>query len=273
MANRIQPIVTILILACFALSIVACGDGETKTKKKSTRTKSKAKVTKSGGLGPTGGTVDLGQAGVIKGVVKFSGTAPTPKAFDISNDKFCEMQSGVTDETLVVGANGSLRDVLVYVEGLEDYASEFEVPTKAARIVQQGCQYRPHVLAVRVDQDVNIVNADNTTHNYHFIGRANDEINRTQAKPETNVEVFTAPEIGGRIGCDIHPWMSAVVHVMDHPCFAVSAADGSFTINGVPPGNYKLRFVHAAAKTTQDGISIKMGANGQLNLKDVSFTQ
>ena len=44
--------------------------------------------------------------------------------------------------------------------------------------------------------------------------------------------------------CDIHPWMSAWLWVEDHPWYALSAADGSFAIEGVPPGTYTVEARH-----------------------------
>ena len=44
--------------------------------------------------------------------------------------------------------------------------------------------------------------------------------------------------------CTLHPWMKAWVGVLDHPWFAVSRADGTFSIDGVPPGEYELESWH-----------------------------
>src|SRR5581483_7645640 len=38
------------------------------------------------------------------------------------------------------------------------------------------------------------------------------------------------------VNCDIHPWMNAKVGVYHHPYFAVTKADGTFTIPRVPAG-------------------------------------
>ena len=44
--------------------------------------------------------------------------------------------------------------------------------------------------------------------------------------------------------CDVHPWMSARVYVLDHPFFAVTGADGRFEIAGLPPGEHHVVFSH-----------------------------
>ena len=42
------------------------------------------------------------------------------------------------------------------------------------------------------------------------------------------------------IFCDIHAHMSAYVLVFSHPYFAVTAADGGYTIGNIPPGTYTV---------------------------------
>jgi hypothetical protein len=42
------------------------------------------------------------------------------------------------------------------------------------------------------------------------------------------------------VACDIHNWMKAYIMVFDHPFFAVTGADGSFEIKGVPAGDQNL---------------------------------
>ena len=43
-----------------------------------------------------------------------------------------------------------------------------------------------------------------------------------------------------RIDCDAHGWMEGWIYVVDNPYYAITGADGKFTITDVPPGNYKL---------------------------------
>jgi uncharacterized protein (DUF2141 family) len=52
-----------------------------------------------------------------------------------------------------------------------------------------------------------------------------------------DVEIF-------KIKCDVHPWMSSWVGVFDNPFFAVTDADGSFELAGLPAGTYTVVAVH-----------------------------
>jgi Carboxypeptidase regulatory-like domain len=44
--------------------------------------------------------------------------------------------------------------------------------------------------------------------------------------------------------CDAHPHMSAWMIVHDSPYYAVTDERGSFRIDGVPPGSYKVTLWH-----------------------------
>jgi hypothetical protein len=57
---------------------------------------------------------------------------------------------------------------------------------------------------------------------------------------------FTAKEADTIVPfkCDVHGWMNAYVGVLDHPYFAVTKTDGTFSIPNLPPGTYTLAAWH-----------------------------
>ena len=62
---------------------------------------------------------------------------------------------------LTSSTDGGLENVFVYVkDGLGNYY--FDAPTDPAKLDQQGCRYRPHVLGVRTSQPLEISNSDDT---------------------------------------------------------------------------------------------------------------
>ena len=96
-----------------------------------------------------------------------------------------------------------------------------------------------------VGQPVRITNSDQTLHNVHTLPKQNVETNFSQPKNTPAVtKTFTKVEIGVSVRCDVHGWMNGWVGVVDHPFFAVSAADGTFEIQGLPAGSYTLEAWH-----------------------------
>jgi hypothetical protein len=50
-----------------------------------------------------------------------------------------------------------------------------------------------------------------------------------------------------RVFCNIHASMSALIVVVASPYFATTKQDGTFSIAGVPPGQYNLTVFHERA--------------------------
>lgn len=183
---------------------------------------------------------------VIQGMVAFTGAAPVLPPKKTEGDPHCALQhpQGAPDESVIVNANGTLKNVLVYVKsGLPDPRSP--VPTTAVKLDQVNCLYTPRVLGVRAGQDLEIHNSDDTFHNVHASANLNSGFNFAQPrKGDRATRRFSRPEIMVRLKCDVHPWMAAYVGVFDHPFFAVTGGDGTFSIGGLPAGKYTLEAWH-----------------------------
>ena len=206
--------------------------------------------------------VPTGNEGSITGVVKFDGTPPAPKKIDMSQDAVCASAAGekTTDDVSVT--DGKLANVLVYVTGkaISDYS--FPTPSEPVVLDQQGCRYHPRVLGVQTGQQLKVTNSDPTTHNIHPTPTNNAEWNQSQTPGQGPIlQKFNKPETLIPVKCNQHPWMKAHVGVLDHPFFAVTAKDGSFTIKGVPPGQYTVIAWHEKGdKGTEKTASITIGA-------------
>ena len=101
--------------------------------------------------------------------------------------------------------------------------------------------YKPHVLGVMVGQTLNILTKDPTTHNIHPMPKNNREWNVSQAPNAAPIQQkFARAEIMIPVKCNQHPWMRAYVGVTSHPFYAVTGSDGTFTIKGLPPGDYTI---------------------------------
>jgi hypothetical protein len=75
--------------------------------------------------------------------------------------------------------------------------------------------------------------------------KVNSEFNKSM--PETRKEmthVLERAEPMFQIKCDVHLWMQAYCVVLDHPYYAVTGTDGTYSIEGLPAGAYTVRFWH-----------------------------
>ena len=189
--------------------------------------------------------VDPATAGSISGVVSFTGKAPARIPIDMSMDPACSLatEPNLTEQYMV--DQGHLANVFVYVKtGIAPSSAT----TNAAPVVldQKGCRYTPHVIALQQGGQVEFHNADPTMHNIHTTPEDNTQpidISQTPASP-FDLHRFNTPETMLSVRCNNHPWMQAFINVAPNPYYAVTKADGSFTIPNLPPGTYTLAAVH-----------------------------
>lgn len=188
-----------------------------------------------------------GPGGTITGRVTVRGPLPAVQPIHMGLDQTCLEISGATppNDDLVVAPDGAVANAFVYIAaGLPSTAAS-PPPETPVVLDQRGCRFVPHVLGVRAGQPVEFVNSDPTGHDVHAEPGPNGQFNRLQPlQGMRESHVFTTPSVMTLIRCDRHPWMSAYIGVMEHPFFAVTAADGRFTLSGVPDGHYTVAMWH-----------------------------
>jgi plastocyanin len=210
-------------------------------------------------------------AGPLGGSVRFEGTPPERPTIYMTADPACDKVSpkGRPSDVLVIDQAGGIANVIVYVKsGLEQQA--WPAPTDMPKIDQRGCVYTPHVIGVRVGQEIEISSADPTLHNVNARTSENPPFN--VALPGANQKIhrsFNKPEVAVKLKCDIHPWMSAYVGVFDHPFFAVTGADGRYVMPSLPGGQYVIEAWHESLGTKS--VKIEVDDKDPASL-DFSFT-
>jgi len=186
--------------------------------------------------------------GMVSGTVRFSGRPPAPVKIDMSMDPVCSITGGDNFAEQYVVKDGKLANVYVYIKSGPSAAMSATAPISAPVVLDQiGCKYVPHVIALMRGGSVEFRNSDGTMHNVHTmpeVGR-NRPIDISQGpKGAPQVKQFNQPEVMVPVRCNNHPWMNAFINVSETPFFAVTDANGHFSIGGLPAGTYTLAAVH-----------------------------
>jgi plastocyanin len=247
-----------VILCGAAVILVACGGGANQN----------AAPAASSAAAPAAAPADPATTANVTGKVIFEGTPPKPEPIKLSSDPYCQTANpGLTTDTEIVGAGGAVQNVFVYVkDGLGNRT--YPAPADPVVLDQKGCHYTPHVIGIQVGQPLQIVNSDSTLHNVHAMAMSNAEFNAGQ--PLAGVKtthVFSTKEVMIPFKCDVHGWMHAWVGVLDNPFYAVTGADGTFSLKGLPPGTYTIEAWHEKLGTQTQMVTI-----GAKESKDVAFT-
>jgi len=209
---------------------------------------------------------DPATAGKVAGKVTLEGTPPSPEPIQMAADPNCARMHStpVTTEFVVVGEGGALANSFVYLKS--GVQGDFPPPADPVVLDQQGCTYHPHVMGIQVGQPLEIVNSDETLHNIHAMPKGNKEFNIGQpVKGLKTQRTFDAPEVMVPFKCDVHKWMNSYAGVLEHPFFAVTGADGTFTIDGVPPGTYTVEVWHERLGTKEMSVTVAEKATAEAN--------
>jgi hypothetical protein len=211
--------------------------------------------------------LDPATTGTITGTVTFAGTPPTMKPVAIGGDPICAARHqgpALADDALV--HDGRVENAFVYVkDGLG--ARTFAVPEAPVTIDQVGCFYQPHVAGAQTCQPIEFVNGDPTLHNVHGTPAGSAPWNFSMAVQGSKRRVrIDHPEVMIPVTCDVHPWMRAYVGVLPHPYFAVTGADGRFSLRAVPAGEYVVASWHERFGTREARVTLGAGET-----KDVAF--
>ncbi len=156
-------------------------------------------------------------------------------------------------------------NTIVYIEEIS--GNKYPAPEEHGIVEQMNLIFVPHVIAVQKGTTVDFPNSDLVRHNVFSSPHCCNQFNLGTydvgtSKPVTFDKTCEVPLL-----CNVHAEMSAYVVVMDNPYFAVTVRDGSFTIDNVPPGAYKLKTWHEKLRSEEQEVTVEGGKT-----VEVSFT-
>jgi len=157
--------------------------------------------------------VKVVSGGAVAGTITYSGKAMAPKKLAVTKDtQVCGKVEHV-DESLLVGANGGIKNAVVSIKGIKS-GKGLETLGTSFVLDQKGCMYTPHVSVVPVNATLKIVNPDGILHNIHTYSQKNPPFNKSQPqfKKEMTTSFAQAELVAAK--CDVHGWMSASILVV-----------------------------------------------------------
>jgi len=246
--NNVNIASILLVLLCAAV-LAACGGSDTDNSESDP------------GTAPTPSSSAEEDGASLSGAVLFTGPRPERVVLLIESDPNCTMahaDAPLLSDREIVSEDGGVQNVFVYIK--EAPAGEYPVPTQQVILDQIGCRYIPHVMGVQLGQELRVQNSDPTLHNVRSFARANRPFNNSQPKGAApRIKKFDKVEMGIRLKCDIHPWMTAFIFAMDHPFFATTDENGAYAISGLPAGEYTLVAWHEKYGEQESLVTISEG--------------
>jgi plastocyanin len=201
----------------------------------------------------------------VQGQIKLSGLPKDNVTIPVYRDsEYCG--ETISGEIAVVdpSANG-VGNVVVSLVGVE--RGKPLTPSETPLILEiesKKCRFSPHLSTAVVGTILEIRNLDPILHNLHVRKETRfgpTVMNVFQPAGTSSVQKPFSEAGFLDVRCDVHAFMSASVHVFDHPYFATTDHTGNFSMEKVPPGVYKLQIWHEQFGTRERTIKVPPGEN------------
>lgn len=260
-----------------SLAIEGCGNSASKRRRSGDIGGSKAETSSSSEASTEAAVEkkkpDPATFGTLKVKAVYAGRPKKNKALQMGSDAAC-VSVGEKDakaQVFLRNEDNTMQNVVVYLsKGHEGWITEDA--SEKALLDQKGCIYVPHVLNVQARQEIEFKNSDPTLHNVHPKPKKNKEVNKATGKGASVTHAFTRPEVGIKVKCDVHPWMTGYISVFKHPYHGVTTnADGAngdamASIANVPAGKYTISGWHEELGSAKAEVEVKAGQDNEVTI-------
>jgi hypothetical protein len=179
--------------------------------------------------------VEVSDGGSVTGKVSFEGALPED-AVDLititKNPEVCDKDPdhpGAREVVWVDVEDGALRGVFVFIDKIQEGKKWPEPEGGNYVILQKGCRFRPWAQVIR--RGPIVIRHSDGEGVLHNINDIMEEI-----KPRRSAYIA--------INCEAHNFMFGYMMAPTHPYAVVVAEDGTYSIDGIPPGKYTVKAWH-----------------------------
>jgi hypothetical protein len=201
--------------------------------------------------------------GKIEGKITWTGSVPTKKIIPTKDKEVCG--SPRDDPQIRVGPDKGVQDAVVYLKDVQK-GKAWGPADKTPVLDQEHCVFRPAVQVIRAGK-IEITSSDPILHNTHGFYGQRTAFNL--ALPEKGMRITRELPRPGlvRVECDAHGWMLAHIYVADSPYYALTGADGTFSIPDVPPGTYTLVATQNYTGDTETQVTVAAGQTAKVSVE------
>lgn len=201
--------------------------------------------------------VAVSAGGTITGTVDFDGTPPAPQVIRPNDVSVCGNTLTANDVTMsgtkVVGAIVWLTDI----RNGKGFPME-----RRFDLTNDNCLLDPYVQVLSTVSTLNVSNDDRGLHTNRLINVATGQ---TAAIAPFNDDGEVVPvdrlnePMEVEVVCEQHPWTHAWIVVLDHPYYAQTSKTGTFSIDGIPAGKYRVRAWYPNLGFVDDSVTVSGG--------------
>lgn len=227
--------------------------------------------------------IRLLNSGWVKGRVTHSKMTTEIPSLEVDRDMSSCGKEPRKIQAVDIGEDGALRNTVVYLKDVTQ-GKAFTLPATPPSLTQQHCDFQPHVQVVAPMSSIKILNTDTILHSVHAFQfpyatkfviypssisyPAHTIFNIAMvAQRKESFQQLAGPGIV-KFVCDAgHYWMTAYAVVANHPYFAKVQDDGSYMLDGVPPGKYTVVSWHEYFGTMEKEITVKENQPSEANFE------
>ncbi len=227
--------------------------------------------------------------GTLTGKITYDGTPVAPKVFKVEKTpEICGKEDRSLAEVRV--NNGALADVVLVLEGVkagkpfDNFALTGPPPGTrklegtgdkfmGTNIRPEKCIFGAYTGVIAAGSILRFDNQDpvkHSPHTYEVRGRVRDSMHNQDLegfgylKLGIKFKKDTAKLV--KLECDQHEHMQNWFYRVENPYYAFSGADGTFKIDRIPPGKYKLIAWHPVLGEQEQEVTIDANGSGNVTL-------
>lgn len=192
--------------------------------------------------------------------------------------KRCLVLTGVIVSTGVAAAGGTGRvvgnvkimdgdgtlshaDAIIYVVGFNEAPG-----AEITQVGQKDKKFVPDLVAITVGEHVTFPNGDAFLHNVFSQSTARKFDLGSFKRGDAKDKDFLEPGVVD-VYCNIHPAMAATILVLPNRRHTKRNADGSYVLEGVPPGSWTVfAYTRRAARPVSTPVIVTAGQDAVVNL-------